>query len=78
MNFSNAQRANLTTTKSPLGLYLSSEPYLEHCKSLRVKPAANLAETRAIGNPVALEARAEEREVLGLISITITRSEMGS
>ena len=32
-----------------------------------------MADTKAIGKPVALEARADEREVLGLISITIIR-----
>ena len=35
-------------------------------------------DTRAIGKPVALEARAEEREVRGLISMTTIRSETGS
>ena len=38
-----------------------------------VKPPANKEETLAMGKPVALEARADEREVLGLISITTTR-----
>jgi len=37
-----------------------------------------MADTRAMGKPVALEARAEEREVLGLISITTMRSLTGS
>ena len=37
-----------------------------------------MEDTRAIGNPVALLASAEEREVRGLISITIIRSETGS
>ena len=46
--------------------------------SLSVSPAASMAETSAIGNPVALEASAEEREVLGLISITTMRSVTGS
>jgi hypothetical protein len=35
-------------------------------------------ETIAIGKPVALEARAEERLVLGLISMTTTRPVAGS
>ena len=39
---------------------------------------ANRAEMSAIGKPVALEARAEERDVLGLISITTTRPVFGS
>jgi hypothetical protein len=43
-----------------------------------VKPPANLADTNAMGNPVALEAKADEREVLGLISITTTRPVLGS
>ena len=42
--------------------------------SSKVSPAASIADTRAIGKPVALEARAEEREVLGLISMTMIRS----
>ncbi len=46
--------------------------------SARVRPVASFAETRAIGKPVALEARAEEREVRGLISMTMMRSETGS
>ena len=37
-----------------------------------------MADTSAIGKPVALEASAEEREVRGLISMTIMRSETGS
>ncbi len=40
-------------------------------------PAASIEEMSAIGNPVALEARAEERDVLGLISITTTRPVRG-
>jgi hypothetical protein len=43
-----------------------------------VSPAARREEIRAMGNPVALEARAEEREVRGLISITTTRPVLGS
>ncbi len=38
--------------------------------SSRVRPIAIFAATRAIGYPVALEARAEERETRGLTSIT--------
>ena len=37
-----------------------------------------MEETSAIGKPVALEANAEEREVRGLISITMIRSLTGS
>ena len=43
-----------------------------------VKPPARRELTLAIGKPVALEARAEERDVRGLISITTTRSLTGS
>ena len=78
MNFSNAQRANLITTYSPSGTYLSKVPYLPHGISSKVNPAANIAETNAIGNPVAFEAKADEREVLGFISITTMRSVSGS
>ena len=39
-----------------------------------MRPVASIAETRAIGNPVALEASAEERDVLGLISMIMSRS----
>ncbi len=38
--------------------------------SSRVYPTASLAPIRAIGKPVALEARAEERETRGFISMT--------
>ena len=41
-------------------------------------PAASLAETSAIGKPVAFEASAEEREVRGLISMMTTRPVLGS
>ena len=37
-----------------------------------------IVEIKAIGNPVAFEARAEEREVLGFISMTTIRSVIGS
>ena len=43
-----------------------------------MRPAASIAETRAIGKPVAFDARAEERDVLGLISITTILSDTGS
>ncbi len=43
-----------------------------------MRPAASKAETWAMGKPVALEARAEEREVRGLISITTMRPVCGS
>ena len=38
--------------------------------SSKVYPIDNLAATLAIGNPVALEAKAEDLETLGFISIT--------
>jgi len=41
-------------------------------------PEASFAETRAIGKPVALEARADERLVRGLISMMTTRPVFGS
>jgi len=37
-----------------------------------------MEEIRAMGNPVAFEARADEREVIGLISMTTTRPVLGS
>lgn len=37
-------------------------------------PVASMAYQGDFGNPVALEANAEEREVLGLISLTTIRS----
>ncbi len=43
-----------------------------------VRPPASIEETMAMGNPVALEARAEERDVRGLISMTATRPVFGS
>jgi len=39
-----------------------------------VTPAASFVETRAMGKPVALDASADERDVLGLISMTTSRS----
>ena len=57
---------------------LSNVPYLPHGISSNVSPAANIAEIKAIGKPVALEAKADERDVLGLISITTIRSVTGS
>ena len=53
-------------------------PYLPHGISSSVSPAANIADTRAIGKPVALLARAEDLEVRGLISITMILSVTGS
>ena len=41
-------------------------------------PAASLAETSAIGKPVAFEASADERDVRGLISMITTRPVFGS
>ncbi len=41
-------------------------------------PEASLAETSAIGKPVAFEASADEREVRGLISMITTRPVFGS
>ena len=46
--------------------------------SSRVNPTASWAATLAIGNPVALEARAEERDTRGFISITTRRPVRGS
>ncbi len=43
-----------------------------------VRPQASSEEIMAMGNPVALEARAEDRDVRGLISITTTRPVSGS
>ena len=37
--------------------------------SSRVRPPANMAEMRAMGKPVAFEAKAEDRDVRGLISM---------
>ena len=45
--------------------------------SASVRPVASIAETSAMGKPVALEARAEEREVRGLISMTMMRPVSG-
>ena len=42
-----------------------------------VIPPAKREDTLAMGKPVAFEARAEEREVRGLISITTTRPVAG-
>ena len=46
--------------------------------SSRVKPTASFAATRAMGKPVAFEARAEERLTRGFISITTMRPVAGS
>src|SRR5512136_2821834 len=45
--------------------------------SSSVYPTASLAAILAIGNPVALEARAEERETLGFISMMTIRPSSG-
>src|SRR5512139_3099769 len=45
--------------------------------SSSVYPTANFAAILAIGNPVALEARAEERETLGFISMMTIRPSSG-
>jgi hypothetical protein len=37
-----------------------------------------MEDTIAMGNPVAFEAKADERDVLGLISIATTRPVLGS
>ena len=46
-------------------------PVISLRNSSKVKPTANFAATLAIGKPVALEAKAEERLTRGFISITI-------
>ena len=56
---------------------MSSVPYLPQGISPSVRPQARRAETKAIGKPVAFEARAEERDVLGFISITTIRPVSG-
>ena len=48
--------------------------YNSQDNSSRVYPIANLLAIFAIGYPVALEAKAEERETLGFISIAIISS----
>ena len=45
--------------------------------SSSVSPPANLAETKAIGNPVAFDARALERDTRGFISITVNAPSAG-
>ncbi len=47
-------------------------PVISFLSSSRVKPTDKSAATFAIGNPVALEARADERLTRGFISITTT------
>ena len=46
-------------------------PVISFCSSSRVYPTASLAATLAMGNPVALDARADERLTRGFISIMI-------
>src|SRR5213594_769000 len=53
-------------------------PVISFLSSSRVYPTASLAATLAIGNPVALDARAEERDTRGFISITSMRPSLGS
>ncbi|CAB4577033.1 unannotated protein [freshwater metagenome] len=45
--------------------------------SSNVYPIANFVAILAIGKPVALDAKADERETLGFISITIIRPLIG-
>ena len=52
-------------------------PVISFCSSSRVNPTASFAATFAMGNPVALEASAEERDTRGFISITIMRPSSG-
>ncbi len=52
-------------------------PVISLRNSSKVKPTANLAATFAIGNPVAFEANAEERDTRGFISMTIIRPSLG-
>src|SRR5660398_255197 len=62
-NFSKAQRANLATTSSPDGVYFSRVPSRQYGISSRVRPAASLELTEAMGKPVAFEASAADRDV---------------
>ena len=52
-------------------------PVISFLNSSNVKPTANFAAIFAIGNPVALEANADERDTRGFISITIMRPSFG-
>ena len=52
-------------------------PVMSLSSSSSVKPMASFAAILAIGKPVALEARAEERDTLGFISITTIRPSAG-
>jgi hypothetical protein len=52
-------------------------PVISLRNSSSVKPTANFAATFAIGKPVALEAKADERDTRGFISITIMRPSCG-
>ena len=45
-------------------------PLISFFNSSRVKPTANFAAILAIGNPVALDANADDLDTLGFISIT--------
>ena len=52
-------------------------PVMSLASSSSVNPMANLAATFAIGNPVAFEASAEDRDTRGFISITTIRPSSG-
>ena len=53
-------------------------PVMSLSNSSKVYPTASFAATLAIGNPVALDASAEERDTRGFISITTMRPLAGS
>ena len=52
-------------------------PVMSLASSSSVKPMANLAAIFAIGNPVAFDASADERDTLGFISIITIRPVFG-
>ena len=52
-------------------------PVISLRNSSSVKPTASFAATLAIGNPVALEARADERDTRGFISMITIRPSSG-
>ena len=54
------------------------EPVISLTISSSVWPTASLAATRAMGKPVAFEARADERDTRGFISIRTWRPLAGS
>ena len=49
---------------------MDRSPYFPQGISSSVSPAASIADTSAMGKPVALDASAEEREVRGFISMS--------